>query len=78
MSQLAESGSQPGDWEELDTVCVGLKPRGFMRMAGRSRMNREVHVRLCEGLGVKFPRATRLTPFQKAITTTISCSNPKK
>ena len=30
-----------------------------MRMAGRSRMNREVHVRFCEGLGVKFPRATR-------------------
>ena len=23
-------------------------------------MNREVHVRFCEGLGVKFPRATRL------------------
>ena len=22
-------------------------------------MNREVHVRFCEGLGVKFPRATR-------------------
>ena len=23
-------------------------------------MNREVHVRFCEGLGVQFPRATRL------------------
>ena len=23
-------------------------------------MNREVHARICEGLGVKFPRATRL------------------
>jgi hypothetical protein len=23
-------------------------------------MNREVHVRICEGLGVRFPRATRL------------------
>jgi len=33
--------------EELDTLCVGLRPRGFMRMAGTSRMNREVHVRLC-------------------------------
>jgi len=22
-------------------------------------MNREVHVRFCEGMGVKFPRATR-------------------
>ncbi len=30
-------------------------------MADRSRMYREVHVRICEGLGgVKFPRATRL------------------
>ncbi|MGA2465059.1 MAG: hypothetical protein ABSH06_12000 [Thermodesulfobacteriota bacterium] len=26
----------------------------------KSRMNRDVHVRICEGLGVKFPRATRL------------------
>jgi hypothetical protein len=25
----------------------------------RSRMNREVHVRICEGVGVKLPRATR-------------------
>ena len=25
-------------------------------------MNREVHVRFCEGLGVKFPRATRRAP----------------
>ena len=24
-----------------------------------SRMNREVHVRFCEGLGVKFPGPTR-------------------
>ena len=47
-----------------NTFWVGLKPRGFMRMAGRSRMNREVHVRFCEGLGVKFPRATRLCRFK--------------
>ena len=31
--------------EELDTICVGLTPRGFKRMAGRSRVNREVHAR---------------------------------
>ena len=31
-------------------------------MAGRSRVNREVHARFCEGLGVKFPRATRRAP----------------
>ena len=29
-------------------------------MAGRSRMNREVHVRFCGGLEVKFLRSTRL------------------
>jgi hypothetical protein len=45
MSQLALSDSQPGDWEELDTLCVGLTPRGFKRMAGKSRVNREVHAR---------------------------------
>jgi hypothetical protein len=26
-------------------------------------MNREVHVRNCEGVGVKFPRATRLDGY---------------
>jgi len=30
-------------------------------MADRSRMNREVHVRICGGLEVKFLRSTRLT-----------------
>ena len=78
MSQLATSDGQPGNWEEPGSFCVGLKPQGLKRKAGRSRVNREVNARFCEGLGVKFPRATRLTPFQKAITTTISCSNPKK
>jgi hypothetical protein len=28
-------------------------------MAMKSRVNREVHARCCEGLGVKFPGATR-------------------
>lgn len=28
----------------------------------RSRMNREIHVRFWEGLGVRFPRATHLLP----------------
>ena len=33
----------------------------------KSRMTGDCHVRICEGLGVKFPRATRLcTPFPKA------------
>ena len=29
----------------------------------KSRMRRELHVRFREGLGVKFPRATRLVPI---------------
>jgi hypothetical protein len=45
MSQLEERFSQPEYWEELISFCVGLKPRGFKSMAGRSRMNREAHVR---------------------------------
>jgi len=33
---------------------------GEVTLADKSRMNREVHVRFSEGVGVKFPRATRL------------------
>ena len=29
------------------------------RLDNKSRMSREAHVRFCEGLGVKLPRATR-------------------
>ena len=36
------------------------KPYGCVQRLGhRSRMSREVQVRFCEGLGVRFPRATR-------------------
>ena len=31
-----------------------------LRLDNKSRMSREVHVRFREGLGVRFPRATRL------------------
>ena len=54
MVNPAIAGEEPGSF------CVGLKPQGLKRKAGRSRVNREVHARFCEGLGVKFPRATRL------------------
>ena len=60
MSQLEERFSQPKYWEELISFCVGLKLRGFKRMADRSRMNRKVHVRFCGGLEVRFLRSTRL------------------
>ena len=51
MSQLEERFSQPEYWEELISFFVGLKLRGFKKMADRSRMNRVVHVPFCEGLG---------------------------
>jgi hypothetical protein len=63
MSQLTGNGSQPGDWEELEIFCVGLGPRGFKRKAGRSRVNREIHARICGGLEVKFLRSTRLQRY---------------
>ena len=31
-----------------------------LRLDNKSRMSREVHVRFCEGLGVRFPRAAHL------------------
>jgi hypothetical protein len=36
-------------------------------------MNREVHVRFCEGVGVKFPRATRRAPGMARSTITRCC-----
>jgi hypothetical protein len=43
---------------------------------GTSRMNREVHVRICEGLGVKFPGSTRQT-FGVLMTLTIKAGMPR-
>jgi hypothetical protein len=45
-------------WEE-----PGGKARSlvlYRRLDDKSRMSGDVHVRICEGLGVKFPWATRL------------------
>jgi len=53
------------------SFCVGLRLWGFRRMADRSRMNREVHVRICEGLGVKFPWATR--PYRPKLEAQKTC-----
>jgi hypothetical protein len=44
-----------GQPEEL----AGFGGRRQPSLGGTSRMNREVHVRICERLGVKFPGATR-------------------
>ena len=59
MSQLVGCGSQPGNWVELSTSCIGSESRGSKSKAGRSRMNREIHVRICGGLEVKLLRSTR-------------------
>ena len=37
---------------------IGASERDH-RLDGKSRMRRESHVRFCERVGVKFPRATR-------------------
>ena len=39
--------------------------------AGRSGMTGDCHVPICEGLGVKFPRATR--PYQRFLKPLRSC-----
>ena len=72
MSQLAASEGQPGNWEEPGSFCVGLKLRGLKRKAGRSRVNREVHARICGSVGVRFPCATRLTGSQYQV----FCADP--
>src|SRR5262249_8193552 len=41
------------------SLCIGRWGYG-LRLDDRSRMSREVHVRICEGVGVRLPRATRL------------------
>ena len=60
MSQLTENRSQPDSGEELNIFCVGLRPRGFKKMAGKSLVTGDRHAGFCEGLGVRLPRAARL------------------
>ena len=60
MSQLEERFSQPEYWEELISFYVGLKLKGFKRMAGRSRVSREVHARLCVQLRLVCSAGVRL------------------
>jgi len=45
---------------------VGFGGRRQSSVSGTSRMNREVHVRFCERLGVKFPGPTR--PWKMMVT----------
>src|SRR5215471_2916579 len=48
-------------WHAAIPICSFFGRSGYdRRLDHKSRMGREFHVRFCEGLGVKFPRATRL------------------
>jgi len=48
-------------WSTSEGRSQGVRQSriGFWRRDDTSRMTETVHVRICEGLGVKFPRATR-------------------
>jgi len=59
-----ERSGQAIDVEALKGQLATGGARGFdggrqLSTDGTSRMNREVQVRICEGLGVKFPGPTR-------------------
>src|SRR5262249_12433747 len=48
-------------WHAAIPTCSFSGRSGYdRRLDHKSRMGREFHVRFCEGLGVQFPRATRL------------------
>src|SRR5687768_13766303 len=48
-------------WHAAILICSFSGRLGYdRRLDHKSRMGREFHVRFCEGLGVQFPRATRL------------------
>ena len=62
-----ERSGQAIDVETLQGQLVTGGARGFnggrqLSTDGTSRMNREVQVRICEGLGVKSPGPTRRVP----------------
>jgi hypothetical protein len=59
MSQLVGSDSHQETGRGCFISCIGLGLRGSKSKVGRSRMNREIHVRFWGGLEVKFLRSTR-------------------
>ena len=54
-------GGVNGKPEEL----LVLAEAGRLPWGGTSRMNREIHVRICGGLGVQIPGSTRRCPVQR-------------
>src|SRR3954469_25362188 len=63
------SPTQPTGWVEWHAaipICSFCGRSGYdRRLDHKSRMGREFHVRFREGLGVKFPRATRLVVLHR-------------
>ena len=52
---------------------LSWRKAGRLPWGGTSRMRREFHVRICEGLGVKFPGPTRRN--QKMVVPTVLVNN---
>jgi RNA-directed DNA polymerase len=49
-----------GGWPHGSRASLGMGKWGYgLRLDARSRMSRKVHGRICEGVGVRLPRATR-------------------
>ncbi|MDD4259922.1 MAG: hypothetical protein PHP38_08750, partial [Sphaerochaetaceae bacterium] len=51
-----------------------IRTLGALWFVDKSRMNREIHVRFRESLGVKFPLATRLRGWDLAVPAYSICS----
>jgi len=68
MTQLTDGGRQPRDREERSHSASAVAARR-QRMAGTSRVNREVYARFCGRLEVQFLRPTRRGSAPEAIMT---------
>ena len=55
--RLSTTKPQRANWQQEEPAV--LSGGRQLSTDGTSRMNREVQVRICEGLGVKFPGPTR-------------------
>ena len=74
-----ERSGQAIDVETLKGQLATGGTRGFdggrqLSNGGTSRMNREVQVRICEGLGVKFPGPTRRRGLDRRLRVTLCAS----
>jgi len=51
--------AQGKSYGDASPICSTGRSGSDRRLDNKSRMSREAHVRFCESLGVKLPRATR-------------------